>query len=126
MEYFVVAGVFLSVPLIIYSTREVPETPEPSPPVQQEKPTKPAKLIKPVKEDGGFSERQKKILSAMTPHEQDLFKQYLEDVKNPEKYTLLNFYRVVDLLVVVLVVGALVGAYMYIPKEAIKNMKLDL
>ncbi|CAG9333615.1 unnamed protein product [Blepharisma stoltei] len=123
MEYLLIGGL-ISIPLIYYSTRPVPieptlEKPEDSPkeePVQEKFYTQ--EELDAMKQRS--KERQERILSAMTPHEQEIFKSYIKDLQDKEKNHESGFHKGVDWCMFVVLCLVITGIIYAISQHAAK------
>ena len=86
MEYLVLVGGLLSIPLIMYSTKPVP------PPTVEKEPEKEVPVLNKTQSADELAliaqrsrERQEKVLSELNPRERELFKEYVQEMKNPER-----------------------------------------
>lgn len=97
MEFLFFGGI-ISIPLIYYSTRPLP--PDASLEKQEEKEEDTVQEFLTQEELENMrkrsKERQNRILSALTPKEQELFKDYITSISDPEQSQSSTFHRGVD------------------------------
>lgn len=133
MEYLILVGGILSLPLIHYSTQPVvlqEKTPEKdreeakkNPEIQQV-PMKSEKEIKDSKDRA--KARQDRVLSALNPNEQVLFKEYVNEIMNPTGKKSIEKCVTLTLMLIfcIAVLGSVV--YLFTLRQGVSQFNFDL
>jgi type IV secretory pathway VirB4 component len=122
MEYLIMIGGLLSLPIIHYCNQPSPAL-KPSKPSEPEEAPRPS--AKPLSEEElqdlkkKAEERKARVLKDLTPYEKELLNEYLENLKNPKKYPQsLNLLIAIIVFLIVFLVILLISIYSDSPKSS--------